>query len=331
MAIPTRAASAPTRRPAFQWPPRALAASDGVPLYRWLAPDGVSPCLPVPHFNVINGGAHAQNTLDFQEFMIAPLGAPSFREALRAGTEIYSALRSVLHNAAMSTGLGDEGGFAPELSTPEAALALLVNAITAAGYEPARAGVAIALDPAASGFRTPEGSYELAGETLTSAQLVERYGEMVEQYPIWSIEDGLAEDDWDGWRMLTDRLGDHVQLVGDDLLVTNPDIIDEAIRRAVANAVLIKINQVGTVTETLDAIARSREGEYAQMVSHRSGETSDHFVADLAVASGCGQIKSGAPARGERVAKYNRLLAVELELHDAPYGKPSSWGNVRAT
>ena len=263
--------------------------------------------------------------------MIAPLGAPSFREALRAGTEIYSALRSALHNAAMSTGLGDEGGFAPELGTPEAALALLVNAITAAGYEPARAGVAIALDPAASGFRTPEGSYELAGETLTSAQLVERYGEMVEQYPIWSIEDGLAEDDWDGWRMLTDRLGDHVQLVGDDLLVTNPDIIDEAIRRAVANAVLIKINQVGTVTETLDAIARSRAGEYAQMVSHRSGETSDHFVADLAVASGCGQIKSGAPARGERVAKYNRLLAVELELHDAPYGKPSSWGNVRAT
>ena len=237
---------------------------------------------------MINGGAHAQNTLDFQEFMIAPLGAPSFREALRAGTEIFSALRSALHNAAMSTGLGDEGGFAPELGTPEAALALLVNAITAAGYEPARAGVAIALDPAASGFRTPEGSYELAGETLTSAQLVERYGEMVEQYPIWSIEDGLAEDDWDGWRMLTDRLGDHVQLVGDDLLVTNPDIIDEAIRRAVANAVLIKINQVGTVTETLDAIARSRAANtrrWSHTAPARPPTTSSRISQSRAVAA----------------------------------------------
>jgi enolase len=269
---------------------------------------------------VINGGAHAQNALDFQEFMVAPLGAPTFREALRAGSEIYAALRAALHDAGMGTGLGDEGGFAPELSTPEAALALLVDGISAAGYEPGRDGVAVALDPAASGFRTGAGAYLVGGETLTSAQLVERYGEMVERYPIWSIEDGLAEDDWDGWRLLTERLGDRVQLVGDDLLVTNPAIIDTAIRQHVANAVLIKINQIGTVTETLDAIDRCRGGGYAQMVSHRSGETTDSFIADLAVAIGCGQIKSGAPARGERVAKYNRLAAIELELPEPVYG-----------
>jgi enolase len=301
---------------------RAMADSDNAPLYQWLALDGVGPRLPVPHFNVINGGAHAQNALDFQEFMLAPLGAPTFREALRAGSEIYAALRAALHDAGMGTGLGDEGGFAPELSTPEAALALLVDGISAAGYEPDRDGVAVALDPAASGFRTGAGAYVVGGETLTSAQLVERYGEMVERYPIWSIEDGLAEDDWDGWRLLTERLGDRVQLVGDDLLVTNPAIIDAAIRQHVANAVLIKINQIGTVTETLDAIDRCRGGGYAQMVSHRSGETIDPFIADLAVAIGCGQIKSGAPARGERVAKYNRLAAIELELPEPVYGLP---------
>jgi enolase len=220
----------------------------------------------------------------------------------------------------MGTGLGDEGGFAPELSTPDEALALLVDAIGAAGYEPGPDGVAIALDPAASEFRTAAARYAVAGETLTSAQLVERYGEMVDRYPIWSIEDGLAEDDWDGWRVLTDRLGGRVQIVGDDLLVTSPELIDEAIRRRVANAVLIKVNQIGTVSETLDAIGRCRAGGYAQMVSHRSGETPDAFIADLAVACGCGQIKSGAPARGERVAKYNRLAAIELELAEPVYG-----------
>ena len=299
---------------------RAMAASDGEPLYRWLPIDAVVQRLPVPHFNVINGGAHAQNALDFQEFMVAPLGAPSFREALRAGSEIYAALRAALHDAGMGTGLGDEGGFAPELSTPEEALGLLVDAIGAAGYEPGRAGVAIALDPAASEFRTAAATYTVAGEALTSDQLVERYGEMVERYPIWSIEDGLAEDDWDGWRVLTDRLGGGVQIVGDDLLVTNPELIDEAIRRRVANAVLIKVNQIGTVSEALEAIGRCRAGDYAQMVSHRSGETPDSFIADLAVACGCGQIKSGAPAHGERVAKYNRLAAIELELAEPVYG-----------
>jgi len=300
---------------------RAMAASDGQPLYRWLAPDGVGPRLPVPHFNVINGGAHAQNALEFQEFMLAPIGAPSFREALRAGAEIYATLRAKLHDAGMGTGLGDEGGFAPELDTPEAALALLVEAIDATGYEFGRDGVAIALDPAASGFfDVGDGAYLVGGDRLTSADMIERYAEMVERYPVWSIEDGLAEDDWDGWKALTERLGERVQLVGDDLLVTNPATIDDAIARGIANAVLIKVNQIGTVSEALDAIARCRVGGYAQMVSHRSGETPDPFIADLVVAAGCGQIKSGAPARGERTAKYNRLVAIEHEVPGAPYG-----------
>jgi enolase len=220
----------------------------------------------------------------------------------------------------MSTGLGDEGGFAPELESPEVVLTLLMDAISAAGYEPGPTGVAIALDPAASGFRLADGRYAVEAQTLTSGDLVERYAAMVDRFPIWSIEDGLGEDDWDGWRILTDRLGDRVQLVGDDLLVTNPVLIDEAISRGVANAVLIKVNQIGTVTETLDALARCRASSYGQMISHRSGETCDDFIADLAVASGCGQIKSGAPARGERVAKYNRLLRIEAEIGTSYYG-----------
>jgi enolase len=299
---------------------RAMAARHGEPLYRWLAPDDIEPRLPVPHFNVINGGAHAQNPLVFQEFMIAPLGAPSFREALRAGAEVYAALRRRLHDDEMSTGLGDEGGFAPELTTPEEALDLIVGAIVAAGYEPGRDGIAIALDPAASEFRADDGTYTVADESLASTELVARLAELVERYPIWSIEDGLAEDDWDGWAELTALLGDRIQIVGDDLFVTNPTIIQGAIDRGIANAALIKVNQIGTVTETLDAVECCRAGGYAQMVSHRSGETSDTFIADLAVAIGCGQIKSGAPARGERVAKYNRLAAIELELPGAPYG-----------
>jgi enolase len=290
---------------------RAMAAADDEPLYRWLSPR--TPLrLPVPHFNVVNGGAHAQNPLEFQEFMVAPRGAPTYAEALRAGADVYRALRGLLHDLGESTGLGDEGGFAPNLQTPEEVLDLLVEAITAAGYAPTRDGVAIALDPASSEFREPDGRYRYArGDVVTSAELIDRYELLVDRYPIWSIEDGLAEDDWDGWEQLTARLGDRVQLVGDDIFVTDPVTIRDAIARNVGNAALIKVNQIGTVTETLDAVAVCREGGYAQMISHRSGETADTFIADLAVASGCGQLKSGAPARGERVAKYNRLLAIE--------------------
>jgi len=302
---------------------RAMAQADGLPLYRWLAPQGIGPCLPVPHFNVINGGAHAHNALEFQEFMLAPLGAPSYREALRAGSEIYATLRHQLHETGLSTGLGDEGGFAPELATPEDALELLVEAITTTGYDPSLDGVAIALDPAASEFHNEGGSYTLAGESLTSDQLIDRYQTMLERYPIWSIEDGLAEDDWDGWHTMTARLGEHVQLVGDDIFVTNPAIISEGITRGIANAALIKVNQIGTITETIEAIHRCRQADYNQMVSHRSGETTDTFIADLTVALGCGQLKAGAPARGERVAKYNRLLSIEQELAGAPYGIPT--------
>jgi enolase len=305
---------------------RAMAAHDRTPLYRWLGPPEVEPRLPIPHFNVINGGAHAQNPLDFQEFMLAPLGAPSLREALRGGAEVYAALRARLHGLGMSTGLGDEGGFAPDVAAPEDALDLLVAAVEIAGYEPSRSGVAIALDPAASGFRTADGTYTIAGEQLSSEEMINRYEELVDRYPIWSLEDGLSEDDWDGWEALTRRLGDRVQLVGDDIFVTNPDVIADAADRGVANAALIKVNQIGTVTETLEAVAQCRKAGYAQMVSHRSGETPDPFIADLAVAIGCGQLKSGAPARGERVAKYNRLLAIDLEQRGLPYGPRVSEG-----
>jgi enolase len=303
---------------------RAMAAARGVPLYRFLAPGGVGARLPVPCFNVINGGRHAANRLQLQEFMVCPLGAPSFAEALRAGAEVYAALRSRLQGAGLAVGLGDEGGFAPELATPEEALDVLVAAIADAGYAPGRDGVAIALDPAASEFRGPDGRYTLvAGETaLTSAELVERWSELLGRYPIWSLEDGLGEDDTDGWALLTERLGGKVQLVGDDNLVTNPAIIAEAIERGIANAALIKLNQIGTVTETLEAMRLCRNAGYGQMVSHRSGETTDTFIADLTVSSGCGQLKSGAPARGERVAKYNRLVEIEAELDAAPYGLP---------
>lgn len=304
---------------------RAMAAADNIALYQWLAPHGVRPRLPTPHFNVINGGAHAQNPLEFQEFMIAPLGAPTFADALRAGAETYQTLRGLLHDRGESTALGDEGGFAPNLSSPEEVLDLLVEAITAAGYSPRRDGVAIALDPAASEFRQADGRYRYAaGQHLSSDEMIDRYDSLVDRYPIWSIEDGLGEDDWDGWEKLTARLGQRIQIVGDDIFVTNPAIIAEAIARHVGNAALIKVNQIGTVTEALDAMAMCRQGGYAQMVSHRSGETSDDFVADLAVATGCGQLKSGAPARGERVAKYNRLLAIEAELSSAAYGAPDS-------
>ncbi len=296
---------------------RALAAAEGGELWDWLTPPGVAPRLPVPHFNVINGGVHAPNPLDFQEFMIAPLGARTLAGAVRAGAEIYSALRSLLAGQGQVTSLGDEGGFAPQLTEPEEVLSLLVTAITAAGYVPGRDGVAIALDPASSEFRR---LYHVAGRKLTSAEMIERYAEMVERFPVWLIEDGLAEDDWDGWAALTERLGGRVQLVGDDIFVTNPAIIAEAIGRGVANSALIKLNQIGTVTETLEAMATCRRGGYAQLVSHRSGETTDSFIADLATGSGCGELKSGAPARGERVAKYNRLIEIAAARPDLPYG-----------
>lgn len=289
---------------------RAAAVASGQSLWRSLSPAGVTPRLPVPHFNVLNGGAHAPNKLDFQEFMVAPLGSPSLAEAVRAGAEVYSALRRLLSDKGFATGLGDEGGFAPEIDAPEDVLRLLVTAIETAGYRPGRDGVAIALDPAANGFYSA-GTYHIAGETLSSDDMITRYEEMTEAYPIWSLEDGLAEEDWDGWERLMARLGGRIQIVGDDILVTNPAIITEAIARRVANSALIKLNQIGTVTETLEAMRLCRQAGWTQMISHRSGETEDSFIADLAVGSGCGQIKSGAPARGERVAKYDRLIEIE--------------------
>ncbi|GLY75340.1 phosphopyruvate hydratase [Actinoallomurus iriomotensis] len=299
---------------------RATAAQRDVPLWRYLGPAGVSPLLPVPHFNVLNGGAHATNPLDFQEFMIAPLGAPDLAEAVRAGAEVYAALRRRLSEGGHSTGLGDEGGFAPDLSRPEDALTLLVAAIGDAGYTPGRDGVAIALDPAASEFRQPDGTYHVGGEKLTSEDLIARYRQIVEDFPVWSIEDGLGEDDHDGWVRLTEHLGERVQLVGDDNFVTNPAVIARGIDDGIANASLIKLNQIGTVTETLHAMAVCRQAGYGAMVSHRSGETEDSFIADLAVGSGCGQIKTGAPARGERVAKYNRLLEIAAHHPALPFG-----------
>lgn len=294
---------------------RALAAPGE--LYTYLN-SGVAMRLPVPHFNVLNGGAHAPNSLDFQEFMVAPVGAPSLPEAVRAGAGVYAKLRSLLQAQGFATGLGDEGGFAPDITQPEDVLALLVEAIEGAGYTAGRDGVAIALDPASSEFYR-DGAYHVAGEALSTADMIERYAAMIEKYPVWSIEDGLAEQDWDGWAAMTAQLGEKAQLVGDDLFVTNPAIIAEGIEKKVANSALIKLNQIGSVSETLEAMRLCREAGYTQMVSHRSGETEDSFIADLAVATGCGQLKTGAPARGERVAKYNRLLLIASRT-DLPYG-----------
>lgn len=303
---------------------RAQATLYGRELWQDIAAlSGAPPLLPVPHFNVVDGGAHAANNLDFQEFMIAPLGAPSLPEAVRAGAEIYGRLKARLTAGRQVAGLGDEGGFAPAVDRPEDVLREMVAAITDAGYTPGRDGVAIALDPAASEFRGPDGRYRIAGEPLTSDELIDRYEEITHRFPVWSIEDGLGEDDWDGWARLTARLGERIQIVGDDLFVTSPAIIAEAVRKKVANSALIKVNQIGTVTETLEAVRVSREAGYTQMVSHRSGETEDSFIADLAVGAGCGQFKSGAPARGERVAKYNRLLEIADLDPGLPFGLTS--------
>ena len=301
---------------------RAFALESGRPLWRWLVPDGVVPRLPVPHFNIINGGAHAINGLDFQEFMIAPLGAPSLQEAVRAGAEVYRRLRSMLVDRNLATGLGDEGGFAPDVDGAQEALALLTKAIGDAGYTAGRDGVAIALDPAASEFHR-DGRYRLGWKSLSSDELIDRYASIVEEFPVWSIEDGMGEHDTAGWQKLTETLGDRVQLVGDDNFVTNPELIASGVRAGVANAALIKVNQIGTVTETLEALRVCRDAGYGAMISHRSGETGDSFIADLAVASGCGQIKSGAPARGERVAKYNRLLEIAATTPNLAFGLPA--------
>ncbi len=288
---------------------RAFAAAQDLELWQYLTPEGVQARLPVPHFNVLNGGAHAPNSLDFQEFMIAPIGAPSFAEAVRAGAEVYAALKARLTADGFATGLGDEGGFAPDIDQPQEVLTTIVAAIQDAGHVPGHEGVAIALDPAASEFHRSD-HYLLAGAKLSTAEMIDYYVDLVRRFPIWSIEDGLAEADWAGWVDLTARIGDTTQIVGDDIFVTNPAIIRDAITRKVGNAALIKVNQIGTVTETLEALAVCREAGYAAMISHRSGETEDSFIADLTIGSGCGQLKSGAPARGERVAKYNRLLEV---------------------
>ena len=292
----------------------AAAQSAGLPLYRYL---GAGALLPTPMLNLLNGGRHAVNSTDFQEFMVMPVGFGSFAEGLRCGTEVYQALRGIVHARGMSTNVGDEGGVAPSLPTNEAAVELLVEAIEKAGYRPGE-DCALALDVAASEFYEG-GRYVLAreGVTLTSAELVGYYEEWVSKYPIVSIEDGLVEDDWEGWTLLTQRLGSRVQLVGDDLFTTNPERIARGIADGAGNSVLVKLNQIGSLTETRSAIDMTHAAGWSAVISHRSGETEDTTIADLAVAVSAGQIKTGAPARSERVAKYNRLLRIEAELGSA--------------
>ena len=299
---------------------RAAANALGLPLYQYLG--GVNAkVLPVPLMNILNGGVHADNNVDIQEFMIAPVGAPSFAEALRMGAEVYHALKKVLKQKGLSTSVGDEGGFAPYLGSNEEALAVIAEAIEAAGYRPGEE-VALALDPAATGFYR-EGGYVLAadGAKRSAAEMVEYYAALVDKYPIISIEDGLAEEDWEGWQKLTARFGKEIQIVGDDIFVTNTERLKRGIALGVANSILIKLNQIGTVTETLETVEMARRAGYTVVISHRSGETEDPFIADLAVAVNAGQIKTGAPCRTERVAKYNQLLRIEEELGDlAVYG-----------
>jgi enolase len=284
-----------------------------VALWRYLGGEDAR-LLPVPMMNVLNGGAHADNSVDFQEFMVVPLGAPSFSECLRMGVEVFHALARTLHARGLSTAVGDEGGFAPDLSSNEEALTMLTSAIEAAGYAPGE-DVAIALDPACSELYR-DGVYVLEheGRELDADELAGYWSDVVSRYPVVSIEDGMAEEDWDGWKALTERVGADVQLVGDDLFVTNTERLARGIELGVANSILVKVNQIGTLTETLAAIAMARAASYTAVVSHRSGETEDVTIADLAVATGCGQIKTGAPSRTDRVAKYNQLLRIEEQL-----------------
>jgi enolase len=296
---------------------RAAAANSGQPLYRYLAElygGDEATLLPVPMMNVLNGGAHADNSVDFQEFMVVPAGAPSFAECLRVGTEVFHALKKSLASKGLSTAVGDEGGFAPDLDSNEAALQAVLAGVEAAGYEPG-ADVFIALDPATSEVYE-NGAYVLEHEnrSLSPEEMAAYWQGACSRYPIVSIEDGMDEEDWDGWKLLTERLGDRVQLVGDDLFVTNPERLRRGIELGVGNSILVKVNQIGTLTETLEAIRVAREAGYTTVISHRSGETEDTTIADLAVATGAGQIKTGAPSRSDRVAKYNRLLRIEEEL-----------------
>jgi enolase len=294
---------------------RAAAAELREPLWRYLADDR-GPVVPMPMMNVLNGGVHADNPVDFQEFMIVPVGAETFVQAMRIATETYHELKRTVHSRGLATGVGDEGGFAPALDSNEAPLELIVSAIQAAGYRPGE-DVAIALDPASSEFFV-DGAYRLTaeGRTLSSNELVDYWEDLIGRYPIVSLEDGMAEDDWDGWSTLTARLGQRIQLVGDDVFVTNPAILRRGIDAGIANSILIKLNQIGTLTETLETIAIAHEAGFRAVVSHRSGETEDALIADFVVATGVGQLKSGAPARSERVAKYNQLLRIEEALGD---------------
>ena len=292
---------------------KAEATAQGVPLYRYIGGEGAT-LLPVPMMNIINGGVHADNPIDFQEFMIVPVGATSIAEAVRMGAEIFHALKHALKGAGHNTAVGDEGGFAPHLASTREALDFVVAAIEAAGFAPGK-DVYLALDVAATELHG-EGRYFLKGErrSLTSEQMAAYYAELVSGYPIFSIEDGMSEDDWDGWRVLTETLGDRVQLVGDDLFVTNVTRLKQGIDQGIANAILVKVNQIGTLTETLDAVRMAQEAGYAAVMSHRSGETEDATIADLAVATNCGQIKTGSLARSDRVAKYNQLIRIEEQL-----------------
>jgi enolase len=307
------------------------AAEDaGVPLFRHLG-GADAHLLPLPLLNILNGGRHAEGSTDFQEFMIAPVGAPTFSEAMRWSVEVYHKLATLLHDKGLPTTVGDEGGFAPPLASNDAACELIMQAIEKAGYQPGEQ-IAIALDPATSELEKG-GQYVLAreGRTLSAEEMVDLWADWTRGYPIVSIEDGMAEEDWDGWRSLTARIGDRIQLVGDDLFVTNTERIREGIRQEAANSVLIKVNQIGTLTETLDAIAEARRAGWTSVISHRSGETEDTTIADLAVATGAGQIKTGAPTRGERTAKYNRLLAIEADLGEqASYAGGSAFVQLRS-
>ncbi len=308
---------------------KAAAASLRLPLYRYLG--GVSArSLPVPMMNILNGGKHADSNVDFQEFMVMPVGADNFSEALRMGAEVFHALRKVLQGRGLNTAYGDEGGFAPNLGSNEEAVQVIVEAIEQAGYRPGDQ-IYIALDPAATELYE-NGKYELKGEgrSLSSEEMVDYWAALVNRYPIISIEDGLAEDDWDGWKMLTERIGDHVQIVGDDLFVTNTERLAKGIKMGVANSILIKVNQIGTLTETLEAIDMAKRAGYTAVVSHRSGETEDTTIADIVVATNSGQIKTGAPNRSDRVAKYNQLLRIEEELSEVSrFGGWKAFYNIR--